>query len=105
MRYRDRCKTMDLQLLSERRNRGNLIQFYKLSKGMEKVNWHKGLKSVDGRCDRREQLRGETVKNCMQRQFFFTNNIVDPWNKLPNEIIEAPTVNMFKSRLDKYFCN
>ena len=35
------------------------------------------------------------------RQKFFTNRIVEPWNKLPSNVIEAPSINAFKNRFDK----
>jgi len=27
------------------------------------------------------------------------------WNSLPNDVVEADTVNSFKNRLDKHWCN
>jgi hypothetical protein len=45
----------------------------------------------------------EFVKNCMVRETYFTNRMVDSWNKLEEEIIQAKTVNGFKARYDKHF--
>jgi len=33
---------------------------------------------------------------------FNTFRVVSMWNSLPNDIIEAHTINTFKNRLDKY---
>ena len=41
--------------------------------------------------------RGEIRRN------FFSQRVVDHWNKLPQEIIAADSVNIFKSRLDKFW--
>ena len=30
---------------------------------------------------------------------FFTNRVIDCWNKLPEEIVSAPTLNTFKMKL------
>ena len=35
-------------------------------------------------------------------KYFFNNRVVDCWNKLPEHVIEATSVNMFKNRLDKF---
>jgi len=34
------------------------------------------------------------------RQNFFSLRIVNEWNKLPQDVIEAPSMNTFKNRLD-----
>jgi len=36
------------------------------------------------------------------RKYFFTNRMVNIWNSLPNYVITAKSVNIFKSRLDKF---
>ena len=33
---------------------------------------------------------------------FFTQMIVNLWNSLPSEAVEAPSLNVFKARLDKF---
>ena len=38
-------------------------------------------------------------------KFCFNYRIVDWWNALPQEAIDAPSVNAFKGRLDKHFQN
>jgi len=30
------------------------------------------------------------------------SNIVNTWNSLPNDVVEAETINTFKNRLDKH---
>jgi len=34
---------------------------------------------------------------------FFSQRVVDYWNNLPQDIIDADSVNSFKSRLDKFW--
>ena len=48
--YEERCKIMNLQPLSARRMRGDIIQWYKIEKGLEKVNWISPPGVVEGRC-------------------------------------------------------
>ena len=35
------------------------------------------------------------------RTNFFAVRVVNTWNELPEEVVNAPSVNAFKSRLDK----
>ena len=56
----------------------------------------------------RENTRGHHLKifkqrrNTVQRRKIFSHRVVDTWNDLPREVIEATTINGFKGRLDKY---
>ena len=44
----------------------------------------------------------ENIKD-NNRLNFFSNRIVNNWNSLPTEIVEANTVNSFKAKLDKLY--
>jgi len=35
----------------------------------------------------------------------FTVRVVSKWNSLPDDVVNAPSVNAFKSRLDKFWLN
>ena len=35
-------------------------------------------------------------------KYSFGNSVIDQWNNLPEEVINANSINMFKNRLDKY---
>jgi len=37
------------------------------------------------------------------RKHYFSAHIVNIWNSLPNTVVDASTVNTFKSRLDKFW--
>ena len=39
------------------------------------------------------------------RSNFFSERIVSVWNSLPDEVVRAPSVNSFKSRLDNFWEN
>ena len=36
---------------------------------------------------------------------YFTNRIVNTWNSLPEEIVNAPSISSLKNRLDKFWQN
>ena len=54
-------------------------------------------------------LRGHTQKLFKRRsklevrRNFFSQRIVDKWNKLPQEVIDSPSTNAFKNRYDKFY--
>jgi len=39
------------------------------------------------------------------RKKFFTMRVVKPWNRLPREAVEAPSLETFKARLDGALSN
>ena len=41
--------------------------------------------------------------NTSKVQAFFKNRIVDIWNNLPSEVVEADSVNQFKNRINKHW--
>ena len=44
------------------------------------------------------------TKSCNKdvRKYFFSQRSIKPWNRLPNAVVTAPTLNTFKNRLDNY---
>ena len=55
------------------------------------------------------RTRGHTLKlektfaHLDIRKFFFSNRVVDTWNSLSEEVVNAPSVNAFKNKLDNYW--
>jgi len=56
-------------------------------------------------------LRSELVHASVTRanyyklvpQYYFTTRVVPVWNSLPNEVVMADNINIFKNRLDKFW--
>ena len=48
------------------------------------------------------RLERQAIKNCDQREFFFSNRMVPIWNSIPENIVNAKTTNQFKNLYDKY---
>ena len=36
------------------------------------------------------------------RKYSFSQRVINEWNKLPNDCVNASSVNMFKNRIDRY---
>jgi len=39
------------------------------------------------------------------RKNFFTLRVTEYWNRLPREVVESPSLEIFKTRLDKVLYN
>ena len=37
------------------------------------------------------------------KKYSFSQRVINEWNKLPNDCVNASSVNMFKNRIDRYF--
>jgi hypothetical protein len=99
--YEERLKIMKLPSLSYRRLRGDLIEAYKYTHGLYKVP--EGLLKFETRTNTRGH--GYKLKklrcNTSMRQHFFSLRGTDMWNSLTDSIVDAPSMNAFKNKLDE----
>nr|XP_047137554.1 uncharacterized protein LOC124814047 [Hydra vulgaris] len=88
--YEQRLEKMDLQNLSNRREKSDLIQMYKFMNKIDTINWHREPE-VLGRLTggHNQRLRRQYVQNFLPRHHFFTNRIVENWNRLDREVVNA----------------
>ncbi|KAJ2953439.1 hypothetical protein O0L34_g1033 [Tuta absoluta] len=102
--YDERLRQLGLTTLEKRRQRGDLIETYKI------LTEHYNVPELNGIFvfNQNKNLRGHSLKlsrsssTSNPRHHFLPNRVVDLWNKLPQSVISAPSVNSFKNRLDKY---
>ncbi len=100
--YATRLQRLGLTTLEERRKRGDCIQWFKLQRRLEEINWTTRPATVGPMHGHRERLRRELDRKCNQRFHFFTNRVANVWNDLPDLIVEAETVNGFKAAYDRH---
>ncbi len=103
--YEDRLSALKLPSLACRRMRGDAIETYKYTHGKYNVSplpfelvdeniqptRNNGFKINKDRCTSRA------------RKDFIGNRVVNPWNSLPSEVVQAPSLNSFKTMLDKHW--
>ena len=111
LHYQERLIKLNLTSLEQRRIRGDLIQFFKIIKGYNKIEWVKPLIScpsvsldcpaggVRGGSHRLAKL---PISRCSARENFFYNRAINWWNQLPASIINSNNVNSFKNNLDNF---
>ena len=108
--YEEMLAEAGMTTLETRRLRGDQIQMYKIMSGKDDVNqniWFKTMADNRGTGVGTRQATGlynvlPQKSQSQNRTNFFSLRVVAPWNALPNWVKEAPTVNTFKNRLDKF---
>ena len=99
--YPERLAKLKLPSLEHRRKRGDMIELYKFMHGIYRCDTPH-FQRQENRNTRGHSLKIEKGHHRLQvRGNFFSVRIINTWNELPEEVVTAPSVNAFKSRLDK----
>ena len=103
--YYDRLRHLNIPSLQHRRRRGDLIYLYQILKGSYDIENHLFTPSTS------TVTRGHTRKlfkhhtNSYTRSNFYSNRVINDWNSLPQSIVDSPSVNDFKTLLDRHYSN
>ena len=62
------------------------------------------LVSSNRTCENGSKLRQGRFRLDIRRHFF-TEGVVKPWNRLPREVVDAPSLSVFKRHLDNALNN
>ena len=81
-----------------------MIDVYKFLHGLLRVDPEALLPLSRNRANRGHSLHLEKRRTTTAlRQHTFAHRVVNTWNALPANIVEAPSVNTFKNRLDEHW--
>ena len=103
--YPERLKFLGLPSLQYRRSRSDMVETYKIINNIDKIEC-RNLFPLNN-----SQTRGHSQKiykkHCRTniRKFHFSQRVVDTWNNLPEEIVNASSVNSFKNRINIHWKN
>ena len=106
--YEDKLKEVGMLSLEARRERGDMIQVWKILNKHDKVDETKWFRRVD--TSRQTMTRMSTCPYNLQlgnvhldtRKYFFSQRVVVKWNNLPELVKESVSLNGFKNAYDEY---
>jgi ribonuclease P/MRP protein subunit RPP40 len=96
----ERRKELGLMTLEQRRERGDLIEVFKILKGLTRIDPTKFWEVREARNGVR-LVKELATNGKRQRHSFFSYRIIQKWNLLPVELKTAPSLACFKARLDE----
>ncbi|KGL73379.1 hypothetical protein N309_03961, partial [Tinamus guttatus] len=99
--YEERLRELGLFSLEKRRLRGHLISIYKYLKGgsaEDGAGLFSGVATNRSRGNGRKRKHKKFHRNL--RKNFLTVRVTEYWNRLPREVVEPPSLEIFKTRLD-----
>ena len=99
MNSEERRKNLGLMSLEQRRERGDMIEVFKILNGHTRIDPGQFWEVRDARNGAR-LVKSRAVNGKKQRRDFFSYRVVQKWNLLPAKLKMAPSLDCFKSRLD-----
>lgn len=110
--YEDKLRALGMTTLQRRRERGDMIQTWRILTGKDRVdpaNWFilQGDQAREGATSTRghrgyQALLSKPPARLEVRREFFSNRVVEEYNRLPDRVKMATSMNMFKARLDEH---
>ena len=101
--YEERLNELNLFSLTKWRLRGDLIEVFKIIKGIENMDMEKYFTIDTSNITRKNgyKIVGKRFQTNEAKQFFF-NRVVNVWNGLPSNVIDCSTTEILKKYLDVY---
>ena len=95
----ERRRALGLMTLEQRRERGDLIEVFKILRGLTKIDPTMFWEVREARNGAR-LVKSRATNGRRQRQNYFSYRVIQRWNLLPVAMRKAPSLEAFKSKLD-----
>ena len=100
--YNIRLTTLGLPTLQFRRERADMLQVFKILNGYEDIDSSRFFTlSSTGLSGHSLKLFKERSRLVLRKQTF-TQRVVDSWNNLPENVVNAPSINALKRRFNTH---
>ena len=98
--YEDRLARLKLTTLERRRERGDLIQTYRIMTQIDKTKPENFFERSEYSRTRGHSMKFTKFRSRLDvRKNFYSQRVVNIWNKLPQSVVQAPSLLSFKKQL------
>ena len=107
--YEDKIKELGLQTLAQRRERIDMIQTFKILNRVDDVDYQTWFEHVNVNRATRTRLTACPMNLVINRtnrdirKSFFSQRVINTWNKLPIDVKSSPNLTIFKYKYDQIF--
>ena len=102
--YQERLIKLNLYSLHYRRERGDMIQVFKILHGIDRIDPEYFFVKSQNQRTRGHQFKLFCTRCRLNvRSNFFSKRIIQSWNSLPASLVTATSISSFKHGLDKFW--
>jgi hypothetical protein len=101
--YEDRIANLNLTTLEDRRRRGDLIEVYRIMNQIDQINPDTMFNKAEYTGTRgHSQKLAKSRSHLDIRKYFFSQRVINDWNRLPESAVSAKSTLSFKIELKKH---
>ena len=107
MSYEERLHKLKLPTLAYRRLRGDMVELYKMTSGIydeSLLQGHLRLRTNSTTRGHDKKVFVSQARLNVRRSSFYIRT-AETWNKLPDDVVNAPSLPAFETRLDRTWAN
>ena len=101
--YVQRLKILKLPSLMYRKRRGHMLETYKIVRNKVNANKDHFFKFNVMQTRRHQYILSKPMSTKLVRSQCFSHRVVNDWNSLEEEVVQAQTVNESKEKIDNYW--